>query len=136
MLPIVLLAKKMAVLVDHGIETLGAPSAMGGFFVAVLVLSPEGVAALKSALANQLQRTVNISLGSTLSTIGLTIPAVLLISMFTGKTLELGLDPAELNLLLLTLLVTIVTFSSERTNVLHGIVHLTLFFTYVVLIFD
>ena len=136
MLPIVLLSKKMAVMVDHGIATLSGPEALGGFLVAVLVLSPEGMAAVKSALANQLQRTVNIALGSALSTIGLTIPAIIGISLVTGKRVELGLDPAELNLLLLTLLVSVVNFSSERTNVLHGAVHLTLFFTYVVLIFD
>jgi Ca2+:H+ antiporter len=136
MLPVVLLSKKMAVLVDHGIETLGGPQALGGFLVAVLVLSPEGLAAVKSALANRLQRTVNIALGSALSTIGLTIPAVLAISLITGKPVELGLDEANLNLLLITLLVSIVNFSSERTNVLHGVVHLTLFVTYVVLIFD
>jgi Ca2+:H+ antiporter len=136
MLPVVLLSKKMAVLVDHGIETLGGPQALGGFLVAVLVLSPEGLAAIKSALANRLQRTVNIALGSALSTIGLTIPAVLGISLVTGKPVELGLDEPNLYLLLITLLVSIVNFSSERTNVLHGVVHLTLFVTYVVLIFD
>jgi len=136
MLPIVLLSKKMAVLVDHGLSTLGAPQALGGFFVAVLVLAPEAVAALKSALHNQLQRTVNIALGSALSTIGLTIPAVLAIGLWTGERLELGLDESNLHLLLITLLVTVVNFSSPRTNVMHGVVHLTLFLTYVVLIFD
>ena len=135
-LPIVLLSKKMAVLVDHGLSTLGAPQALGGFFVAILVLAPEGVAAIKSALDNQLQRTVNISMGSALSTIGLTIPAVLLIGMVTGERVELGLDPAELQLLLITLLVSVVNFSQSRTNVLMGLVHLVLFFTYVMLIFD
>ena len=102
----------------------------------MLVLAPEGVAAVKSALSNQLQRTVNIALGSSLSTIGLTIPAVLVIGMVTGEKVELGLDPAEVYLLLLTLLVCTVNFSVARTNVLHGIVHLVLFFTYVVLMFD
>jgi Ca2+:H+ antiporter len=87
-------------------------------------------------LANQLQRTMNITLGSTLSTIGLTIPAVLSISLVTGKTVELGLEPAEIFLLLFTLLVAMVNFNSERTNVLHGFVHLVLFATYIVLIFD
>ncbi len=136
MLPIVLLAKKMAVLVDHGTATLGAPQALGGFLVAILVLSPEALAAVKSALANQLQRTMNIALGSTCSTIGLTIPAVLGISLVTGKTVELGLEPAEGHLLLITLLVAVVNFTSLRTNVLHGVVHIMLFLTYVVLIFD
>ncbi len=91
-LPIILLSKKMAALVDHGIVTLGAPQALGGFLVAILVLSPEGLAAIKAALANKLQRAMNISLGSTLSTIGLTIPAVLGISLVTGKKVALGLE--------------------------------------------
>ena len=136
MLPIILLSKKMAVLVDHGIATLGAPQALGGFLVAILVLSPEGVAAIKAALSNRLQRTMNISLGSALSTIGLTIPAVLGISMVTGQKVELGLEEPEVYLLLLTMLVAVVNFSSERTNVLHGVVHLVLFLTYIMLIFD
>lgn len=136
MLPIVLLSKKMAVLVDHGIATVGAPQALGGFLVAVLVLSPEGMAAVKSALNNQLQRTMNIALGSALSTIGLTIPAVLGISIVTGATVELGLGEAEVYLLLFTLLVAVVNFTMERTNVLHGLIHLVLFLTYIVLIFD
>ena len=136
MLPIVLLSKKMAVLIDHGIAILGAPQALGGFLVAILVLSPEGVAATKAALANQLQRTVNISLGSALSTIGLTIPAVLGIGLVTGEKIELGLEEPEIYLLLLTLLVAVVNVTSERTNVLQGIVHLILFLTYIVLIFE
>ena len=136
MLPIVLLSKKMAVLVDHGITTVGAPQALGGFLVAVLVLSPEGMAAMKSALSNKLQRTMNIALGSALSTIGLTIPAVLGISLVTGATVELGLGEAEAYLLLFTLFVAVVNFTMERTNVLHGLVHLVLFLTYIVLIFD
>lgn len=136
MLPIVLLSKKMAALVDHGIATLGAPQALGGFLIAILVLSPEGLAAIKAALANQLQRTMNIALGSSLATIGLTIPAVLSIGLVTGKPVELGLENAEAYLLLITLLVSVVNFSSERTNVLQGFVHLILFLTYIVLIFD
>ncbi len=136
MLPIVLLSKKMALLVDHGIASLGAPQALGGFLVAILVLSPEGLAAVSAALANKLQRTMNIALGSALATIGLTIPAVLVIGFVTGKTVELGLELAEVHLLLITLLVSVVNFNAERTNVLQGFVHLILFLTYVVLIFD
>ncbi len=136
MLPIILLSKKMAILVNHGISTLGAPQALGGFLVAILVLSPEAMAAVRAALANQLQRTMNIALGSSLSTIGLTIPVVLCISLVTGRSVELGLEEPELYLLLITLLVSIVNFNNERTNVIHGFVHLVLFFTYIVLIFD
>lgn len=136
MLPIVLLSKNMAKLVDHGIETLSAPQALGGFLVAILVLSPEGMAAIKSALSNQLQRTVNIGLGSALSTIGLTIPAVLVISLVTGRTIELGLEAAEIVLLILTLVVAAINFGTGRTNIMQGAVHLIIFLAYIVLIFD
>ena len=136
MLPIVLLSKGIGALIDHGIFELGAPQELGGFLVAALVLAPEGLSAARAALANQLQRTVNISLGSSLSTMALTIPAVLAISLTTGRTVELGLEPVEIILLLLTLFVSIVTFGGGRTNVLQGAVHLILFLTYAVLIFD
>ncbi|MDC0429596.1 hypothetical protein OAL71_03355, partial [Phycisphaerales bacterium] len=116
MLPIVLLSKSMAKVVDHGSEALGAPTALSGFLVAILVLSPEAMAAVKAAMANQLQRTVNIALGSALATIGLTIPAVLVIGFLTGKTVELGLENVELILLLVTLAVSMVNFGSGRTN--------------------
>jgi Ca2+:H+ antiporter len=79
---------------------------------------------------------MNIALGSSLSTIGLTIPAVLAIGLITGNHVELGLEAPEGFLLLFTYLVAIVNFTSERTNVLHGFVHCVLFITYVVLIFD
>ncbi len=136
MLPIVLLSKKMAGLVEHGIAAVQAPQALAGFLVAVLVLSPEGMAAIRAAAANRLQRAMNIALGSALSTIGLTIPAVLAIGLLTGRSVELGLEEAEGFLLLFTLLVAMVNFNTQRTNVLQGLVHLTLFATYVVLLFE
>ncbi len=136
MLPIVLLSKKMATMLDHGIATQGLPQALGGFLVAILVLSPEGLAAVQAALANRVQRTMNIALGSALATIGLTIPAVLTIGQWTGQKVELGLENAEAYLLLLTLLVCVLNFGSRRTNRLQGFVHLTLFATYIFLIFE
>ncbi len=136
MLPIVLLSKNMAKLVDFGIESLKAPQALGGFLVAILVLSPEAMGAAKAALANQLQRTVNIALGSALATIGLTIPAVLGVSLVTGRVVELGLGATEIVLLLLTMVVSIINFGAGRTNVMQGAVHLILFVSYIVLIFD
>ena len=84
-LPIVLLAEFLAVIVDFGIEDLGAPAALGGILVAILVLSPEGLTALHAALDNQLQRAVNVCLGSALATIGLTIPAVLAVGLLPGE---------------------------------------------------
>ena len=136
LVPVVLLSKKLALPIDHGITVLGAPPALGGFMVAVLVLSPEGLGAIHAALANQLQRAVNIFLGSALATISLTIPAVLVIGLVTGEPVVLGLEPEEAVMLITTLMVSIVTFGSGRTNVLLGAVHLLLFFTYFMLIFD
>ena len=80
-----ILSKKLAIPVDYGITVLGAPAALGGFLVAALVLSPEMLGAIRAAMANRLQRSVNIFLGSVVATIGLTIPAVLTIGFLTGE---------------------------------------------------
>ena len=136
MLPLVLLSKKLAVFVDYGVLKLEAPAALGGLIVATLVLTPEALSALQAALANRLQRSVNICLGSALATIGLTVPAVLAIGLLADKHVELGLDPVEMILLAVTFLVSMITFVGGRTNVLQGTVHLVLFFAYLMLIFD
>jgi Ca2+:H+ antiporter len=136
LIPIVLLAEHLGVVVDVGIEQLGVPPEVGGIVIAVLVLSPEGLTALHAALDNQLQRAVNVCLGSALATIGLTIPAVLLIALVTGHNVHLGLDQLQAVLLILTLFVSALTFGGARTNVLQGVVHLLLFVVYVALIFS
>ena len=136
LLPIVFLAEEIAVPIDHGIDVLHAPAALGGFLVAALILSPESLSATRAALANDLQRSINILLGSVLASIGLTIPAVLTIGLVTGKTVTLGLDPANSILLILTLAVSALTFTRDRTNVLMGAVHLLLFLAYVMLLFE
>ncbi|WP_062267500.1 calcium:proton antiporter [Endozoicomonas arenosclerae] len=136
MIPIVLLSKKLAVIVDYGISELGAPADLGGLIVAILVLSPEGMAAIKAARVNNLQRSINICLGSALATIGMTIPAVLLIGILISKTIVLGLNNVEALLLVLTLLVSMVNFSSGKSNLFQGVTHLTLFFCFIILIFD
>jgi Ca2+:H+ antiporter len=136
LLPVIVLAEEIAFPIDHGIEVLHAPLALGGFLVAVLILSPESLSATRAALANDLQRSINILLGSVLASIGLTIPAVLTLGMITGKTVMLGLQPPDMVLLVLTLAVCGLTFTSNRTNVLMGAVHLLLFLAYVMLIFE
>jgi len=136
LVPLVLLSKKLAVPVDYAVHVLRTPQALGGFIIAALVLSPESFSALRATLANRLQRSVNLLLGSVLATIGLTIPAVLTIGLVTGRSIVLGLGPAEMVLLSLTLVVSIITFTSSRTNVLLGAVHLLLFLAYMMLLFD
>ncbi len=135
-LPLVLLAKQMAAPLDAMVIKLGAPSALGGFIMALLVLTPESIAAIRASLANRLQRSVNILLGSVLASIGLTIPLVIAVSLVTGRTLVLGLDAVDTVMLVLTLLTSILTFSLPRTNVLLGCVHLLLFGAYFMLMFD
>lgn len=135
LLPVVLLSDWLASPINYGIEELGAPTALGGFVVAFLVLAPEALGGITAALNDRLQRSVNIFLGSVLSTIGLTIPAVLAIGLVTNKEIILGLPSAEVTLLFVTLLVSMITFSSSRTNVLQGAVHLLLFMVYILLIF-
>jgi Ca2+:H+ antiporter len=112
------------------------PAALGGLIIALLVATPEAISAVRAASANHMQRSINISLGSVLATIGLTVPAMLLISRLTGKNIVLGLDHTDLVLLPLTLVISTVTFASGRTNILQGAVHLLLFAAYVMLIFE
>lgn len=134
--PLVLLSKKLAAVLEAGIAMLGAPVALVGFVVAIIVLSPEALAAVSGALANRLQRPVNILLGSVTATIALTVPAVLAIGFLTGSKVILGLGDVDLVMLVTTLAVTLVTFTAQRTNVLLGAVHLSLFVAYVMLIFE
>ncbi|OAI38600.1 calcium:proton antiporter [Planctomycetaceae bacterium SCGC AG-212-D15] len=136
LVPTVILAEKMAIPIDYGIHVLRAPPSLGGFLVSVLVLCPEAVAGARAALSNELQRAVNLLLGSVLASISLTIPAAMIVAFFTGQTIVLGLDAANMVLLVLTLVVTMLTFAGTRTNVLLGAVHLLLFVAYVMLIFE
>lgn len=136
LLPILLLAKPLAKLIDQGIDALNAPPALGGVLIAVIVFTPEAVSALRAALANQLQRAVNLCLGAAASTIGLTVPAILGVGLLTGQPVTLGLDPTGVVLLAVSLAVAIVTFGGPRTTVLEGAVHLVMFFVYLVLIFS
>jgi Ca2+:H+ antiporter len=134
--PTVYLAEQIAVPIDYGIHVLHAPAGLGGLLVSVLVLFPESAAAVRATLSNQLQRSVNLLFGSVLASISLTVPAALIIGCLTGQTVVLGLDAVNTIMLLLTLAVTMLTFSSARTNVLLGAVHLLLFLAYVMLIFE
>jgi Ca2+:H+ antiporter len=132
---VVFLAEKFAVPLDNSIEQFHVPQAFGGAIIAALVLSPEGLGGISAGLHNQLQRSINILFGSVLATIGLTIPAVLMIGLLTKRPVALGLQGANLPLLLLTLAVSVVTFTSRKTNVLQGCIHLLLFAVFVLLIF-
>ncbi|WP_405049313.1 calcium:proton antiporter [Rhizobium sp. BK661] len=133
---VVFLVEELAAPIDYFIETLHAPAALGGVIMAILVATPEAISAVRASVANHLQRSVNIFLGSVLSTIGLTVPAMLVISHVTGHPVVLGLDRTDSVMLILTLALSIITFASGRTHLMQGAVHLVLFVAYFLLIFE
>jgi len=135
LISVILMAEKFAIPLDNSIEKFGMPQEFGGAMIAALVLTPEGIGAIGATWHNQLQRSINILLGSVLATIGLTIPAVLTISLMTKRPVTLGVQGGNLPLLLLTLAVCVVTFTSRKTNVLQGCIHLLLCAVFVLLIF-
>jgi Ca2+:H+ antiporter len=138
LLGVILLAKKVAVGVESGLAQLPLqrPDAIAGAVIAMLVLMPEGLAAVRAAARNALQTSVNIALGSALATIGLTIPAVTAVSVVSTRPIVLGLDPRDQVLLWLTFAISVVSFGTGRTNVLSGMVHLVVFATFVLFLFS
>jgi Ca2+:H+ antiporter len=135
LLAVVLLAKKFSLVVDAGAVAIGAPPAFAGILVALLILLPESVAAIAAARKNDLQKSINLALGSSLATIGLTIPAVAVAAFALDKTLILGLDPREMVLLVMTLILSMLTFGTGRTNILFGLVHVLVFAVFVFMVF-
>jgi Ca2+:H+ antiporter len=132
---VILLAKKFAAVVEAGTSAIGAPEAVVGVIVALLILLPEGLAAVQAARQDELQKSLNLALGSSLATIGMTVPAVAVMSMTLGQNLVLGLDGKSTLLLAMTLLICVLTFGTGRTNILYGFVHLVVFGTFLFLTF-
>jgi len=130
---VVLLAEALAGPQERAIQALGLPPSFLGVVIASLVLLPESVAALKAAVANRVQTSLNLALGSALACIGLTIPVVGAVSLYLGRELTLGLDAEETALLLLTLLVSSLTLATGRATILQGAVHLVIFAAFLLL---
>jgi len=135
-LPIVILSKSLAKLLDYGIAATGAPQALSGILIAMLVFTPEGISALVAIRRDELTRAINLCLGGAASTVGLTVPAVLAIGLLTGKPVILGVPPASMVLLASTFLLSTLTFSGWRTTMLEGAVHLSMFAVFLVLVFS
>lgn len=134
--PVVLLSHTMAVFLDEGVARLGAPVALSGLLVAVIVFLPETITTLRAAQGREMQRVSNLCHGALLSTMGLTIPAVLLIGALTGQQVIFGESPGNLLLLAVTMLVTISSFGSDRVTAAHGAAHLALFGAYGLVLFS
>ena len=127
LIAVVGLAKVLSPSIEAGLAAAGAPKAVLGIAIALLVLLPETWAAARAARANRLQTSLNLAFGSALASIGLTIPAVAFTSVLIGVPLILGLEPKDLVLLVLTFLVSSITLVSGRTHVMQGAIHMVVF---------
>lgn len=134
--PIVVLSHDMASLLDDGIGRVGAPSALAGALIAAIVFLPESLTALRAALAGEIQRVSNLCHGALVSTVGLTIPAILVIGLLTDQTVVLAESPANLVLLGITLGLSLTTFASSRVTSIHGAAHLVIFAAYGITVFS
>jgi Ca2+:H+ antiporter len=133
LIAVVGLAKLLSPSLEAGIEAIGAPKTLLGVVIAALVLLPEGITAIKLALQNKLQISLNLTLGSAIASIGLTIPAVAVISIWFNLPLSLGINSVSQVLLLLTMIVGIMNLATGRASLLAGIVQLVIFFSYLFL---
>lgn len=129
------LAKVLSPSIEAAVAAAGAPQAVIGIAIAMLVLLPEAWAAARAARANRLQTSLNLAFGSALASIGLTIPAVVFVSVLFGMPLALGLEAKDLVLLVLTFVVASITLVSGRTHVMQGVVHLVIFAAFLFLAF-
>lgn len=129
-LPIVLLSQYMAALLDDGMGRLGAPLALAGMLIAMIVFLPESLTSVRAALGGEAQRVSNLCHGALVSTVGLTIPAVLVIGRLTGQKVVLAESSTNLLMLGATMLLSAATFTSPRLTPVHGAAHLVLFAVY------
>jgi Ca2+:H+ antiporter len=130
---VVLLAKVLSYPLDKAIAAAGLPQAFVGVIIAAIVLLPEGVAAVRSALLNRLQNSINLSIGSAIASIGLTIPTVAIVSLLLNQKVVLGISPSSTTLLVLTLFVSTLTLGTGRTTVLQGAIHLVIFVVFLLI---
>ena len=127
------LAELLSPAIEAGVEAAGAPKTIVGIAIALLVLLPEGFAAVRAAKANRLQSSLNLALGSALASIGLSIPAIAAIAIFFDLPLSLGISNLNMTLMYLSFFIGALTLAIGRTTLLQGVVHLIIFFEYLFL---
>jgi len=121
------LAKVESYAIEDAVDSLGLPHAVVGVVIALLVLLPESIAAVRAAVRDRVQTSFNLAYGSAMASIGLTIPAIAVASIWLDGPLALGLDPLQLVLLILSVIVSVLTVVPGRAKPLAGGVHLVLF---------
>lgn len=134
--PIVLLSHHMATLLDDGLDRLGAPVALSGILIAMIVFLPETITTIRAAYMGEIQRVSNLCHGALVSTVALTIPTVQVIGLLTRQTVVLAESPVNLVLLSVSLLMTATTFFGKRVTAAHGTTHLLVFGLYCLTVFS
>ena len=125
-----LIAESMGQLIETGITDLGLPSSLAGVLVAMLILAPEALNAIQAASHGEVQRSINTLYGSVVATVSLTVPAVLVLGGITGTDVILGLEPFEMVLLALTL---ILSYPHARLTGIEGLMKLVIFLFWILL---
>lgn len=130
---VVLLAKTLSPPIEHLIVSQGLPKSLVGIIIAAIILLPEGIAAVSAARNNKLQTSLNLSLGSALASIGLTIPAVSVASYIYDFQIVLGLDILSIILLVISIFTVMLSLIGGRSNSVYGVVLLVNLVAYVFL---
>ena len=130
LLVVCLIAESMGRLIETGIHDLGLPSSLAGVLVALLILAPEAFNAIRAASQGEVQRSINTLYGSVVATVSLTVPAVLLLGAITGTEVILGLDPLNMVLLVLTLMIL---NPRARLTGIEGMMKLVIFLFWILL---
>ena len=129
---VVLLAKSLSPLIEETIIANNLPQALVGIIIALVVLLPEGLAAVKAAVRNDIQTSLNLSFGSALAAIGLTIPSVSIVSYIYDIDIILGLERKSLVLLALSLFIVMISLNRGKTNILYGVVLIINFLAFII----
>ena len=133
LITVVGLAELLSPAIEKGVAAAGAPKTIVGIAIALLVLMPEGFAAVRAARANRLQSSLNLALGSALASIGLTIPTVAAIAIFFDLNLSLGISTLNMTLMYLSFFIGALTLAIGRTTLLQGMVHIIIFLEFLFL---
>jgi Ca2+:H+ antiporter len=134
LIAVVGLAKTTSPLILQAVEVANLPKAVVGVSIAVIVLAPEWISAIRAARFGRIQKSFNLAYGSALASIGLTIPTMAIISIFFGYQINLGLRDAETYLLILTLIASALTVLPGKANLMQAAVHLGIFGTWLLVV--
>jgi Ca2+:H+ antiporter len=127
------LAEFMSAFMGVGLKDSGAPPAVAAIVVAAISAAPEILTALRAALRNRMQATVNIAMGASLSTVILTVPVMEAIALYTGQPFIMAMSPVQTVMVIITLIAAAINLNDGETNAIEGMTHFILFATFIML---